>query len=79
MPSLGQRIKDLRTAKGITQRELGEFMGYKTTRSIQHLESDEHSLDHEGLIKLADYFGVSLDYLVGRSDDPGYRRPPGSA
>ena len=73
MPTFGDRIKELRTAKGITQRELGERMGYKTTRSIQHLEADEHSLDHEGLIKLADIFNVSLDYLVGRSDQPERR------
>jgi transcriptional regulator with XRE-family HTH domain len=73
MTSLGQRIKDLRIRDGITQRELGEFMGYKTTRSIQSIEAGNQSLDHHGLIKLADYFDVSLDYLVGRSDDPTRR------
>lgn len=70
MVSFGKRIKELREQKKLTQRELAELMGYKTTRSIQFLEADERTLDHKQLIALADYFDVSLDYLVGRSDDP---------
>jgi len=70
MASLGKRIKELRERKNLTQRELAEIMGYKTTRSIQFLEADQRSLDHYQLIKLADFFDVSLDYLVGRSDAP---------
>jgi len=45
-------------------------MGYKTTRSVQFIEADQRSSDHYQLIALADYFDVSLDYLVDRSDDP---------
>lgn len=70
MASLGNRIKELREQKNLTQRELAEIMGYKTTRSVQFLEADQRNLDHRQLIALADYFNVSLDYLVGRSDDP---------
>lgn len=70
MTALGKRIKKLREQKNLTQRELAEIMGYKTTRSIQFLEAGQRSLDHHQLIALADLFKVSLDYLVGRSDDP---------
>ncbi|OPX83412.1 MAG: HTH-type transcriptional regulator ImmR [Pelotomaculum sp. PtaB.Bin104] len=69
MATLGKRIKELREHKNLTQRELAEIMGYKTTRSVQFLEADQRSLDHYQLIYLADFFDVSLDYLVGRSDD----------
>lgn len=73
MLSLGKRVKELREERKLTQRELAEFMGYKTTRSIQFLEADERTIDYKQLIALADYFDVSLDYLVGRSDDPARR------
>ncbi|TCM89662.1 helix-turn-helix protein [Paenibacillus sp. BK033] len=68
MATLGSRLKELREKAGITQRELSEFMAYKTTRSIQRIEADESTIDHTQLIKLADYFNVSADYLLGRSD-----------
>lgn len=70
MASLGSRVKELRERKGITQRELTEIMGYKTTRSVQRIEADEQTIDNVQLAKLADYFGVSTDYLLGRTDDP---------
>jgi transcriptional regulator with XRE-family HTH domain len=70
MASLGKRIKELRELNNLTQRELAEIMGYKTTRSVQFLEAGQRNLDHHQLVALADFFDVSLDYLVGRSDDP---------
>lgn len=70
MATLGSRLKELREKAGITQRELSEYMAYKTTRSIQRIEADETAIDHTQLIKLADYFNVSTDYLLGRSDQP---------
>lgn len=68
MATLGSRIKELREKAGITQRELSEYMAYKTTRSIQRIEADDSTIDHTQLIMLADYFNVSADYLLGRSD-----------
>lgn len=73
MATLGSRIKELREKAGLTQRELSEFMEYKTTRSVQRIEADETTIDHTQIIKLADYFGVSTDYLLGRSDNPSVR------
>lgn len=68
--TLGQRVKELRENKGLTQLQLAGVLGLKTWRSIAYLEADQRSLDHQQLITLADYFEVSIDYLVGRTDNP---------
>lgn len=69
MATFGQRFKELRQAKGLTQTEIGEIFDLKL-RIIQYYEKDEKHPDFKGLITIADYFDVSLDYLVGRSDNP---------
>ena len=61
-------LRELRKEKKVSQRELGELLGI-SDRNIRFYESGEHRPDFEGLLKLADYFNVSLDYLVGRSDE----------
>lgn len=48
---------------------MGEYLGI-STRAYQYYESGERYPDFEGLLALADYFQVSIDYLVGRSDEP---------
>ncbi|MBD1373877.1 helix-turn-helix transcriptional regulator [Hazenella sp. IB182357] len=68
MSTLGQRIKQLREQQSLTQKELAEILDV-TVRTIQYVESDKRNLDNANLIILADYFGVSLDYLTGRSDE----------
>ncbi|MEK3836501.1 helix-turn-helix domain-containing protein [Paenibacillus sp. FSL R7-0128] len=68
MNVLGQRIKQLREERKVTQRELRDLLEYKETRSIQRIESGETLVDHEKLIKLADFFEVSADFLLGRTD-----------
>ena len=68
MPLLSQRLKSLRNEKGVTQRELAELLG-KTSRHYQDIESGKINVPALALIQLADYFDVSLDYLVGRSEE----------
>ena len=63
------RLKQLRTVWRATQKELGEYLGV-STRAYQYYEQGERYPDFEGLLALADYFQVSIDYLVGRSDVP---------
>ena len=63
------RLKQLRTVRRATQKELGEYLGV-STRAYQYYEQGERYPDFEGLLALADYFQVSLDYLVGRGDEP---------
>lgn len=70
MPTLGQRIKELREKFSITQKELASIIGFTSVRAIQYIEADKRGLDNNALITLADFFNVSLDYLMGRSDDP---------
>lgn len=62
------RLKELRQSKGITQKELARELGYANQQSIANYENGGREPRLQTLIKLADYFNVSIDYLVGRSD-----------
>ena len=66
------RIRELRKAKGITQVELAGSVNIKE-RQYQNLEAGSSKPSYDSLLALADYFDVSIDYLVGRSDDPARR------
>lgn len=61
---LSQRIHELRTARGINQVKLGEILGV-TKQSVSNWENDNIQPSIEILMKLAEYFGVSTDYLLG--------------
>ena len=69
MFNFGQHLKELRKAKGVTQKQLAIDIG-ASERGIQQYELGERKPTYDMLIALADYVNVSLDYLVGRSDDP---------
>lgn len=62
-------IKKLRIERKVTQRDIAEGIGVSPV-SIQRFEYGTVRPSLDTLIALADYFDVSLDYLVGRSDDP---------
>ena len=68
MPGFAVRIKELRQEKGLKQAEMAEFLGY-ILRHYQKVERGEINIPSLTLVKLADYFDVRLDYLVGRSED----------
>lgn len=70
MPQFSARIKALRKEKGVTQVEMAEFLGCKD-RHYQKIEYGEINIPSLTLVKLADFFGVSTDYLLGRSDNRG--------
>lgn len=72
MFDFGSHLKSLRASRGITQKQLGESIG-ASERGIQNYEIGARKPTYEMLIALADFFEVSLDYLVGRSDDPAVR------
>lgn len=61
------RLKKLRKSKGVTQQELANELRY-SQQVISNYEAGEREPQIQTLIKLADYFDVSIDYLVGRSD-----------
>lgn len=63
------RLSALRLKSKISQTQLGEIAGV-TQFAVSKMEKGERAASIEVLYALADYFDVSLDYLVGRSDDP---------
>ncbi|MCL2853536.1 MAG: helix-turn-helix domain-containing protein [Defluviitaleaceae bacterium] len=69
MPDFSDRLKELRKAKGLSQRGLGEAIGI-SERGIQNYELETNKPTSDIITKLADYFDVSADYLLGRSDNP---------
>lgn len=68
MKIFAKRLKELRKEKKIKQREMAEFMGVGL-RTYQYYESATHYPEIPGLIKLADFFKVSTDYLLGRTEE----------
>ncbi len=63
------RIKDLRKARRITQLKMAMDLNM-SQNTISRYESGEREPGIAELIRIADYFCVSIDYLVGRTDDP---------
>lgn len=61
------RLKELRKGKRLYQTDLAEMLGIQP-RQYQRYEYGEQSPSIESWIALADFYNVSLDYLVGRSD-----------
>lgn len=72
MKNYFERIKHLRISRGATQKQLAALLGM-TPNAYQKYEYGEREPTMDAFIALADYFDVSLDYLVGRSDDPTRR------
>lgn len=69
MSQVGKRLKMLRKSQKISQSLLAQKVGV-TQQAISYYESGKDIPALDTLIALADFFDVSLDYLVGRSDDP---------
>ncbi|HIR20260.1 MAG TPA: helix-turn-helix transcriptional regulator [Candidatus Pelethomonas intestinigallinarum] len=69
MPFFSQRIYELRKQRGLSQKELGEAVGL-SHKAISTIESGSRSTTIEKLVLLADFFGVSTDYLLGRREEP---------
>ena len=64
------RIKELREEKNLSQGRLAEIIE-TSQRNIGRWENGENEPSYSQLIKLANFFNCSLDYLVGREDDLG--------
>ncbi len=67
--TFSDRLIYLRKTRNVTQKQICEAINMSTT-GYQRYEYGEREPAYNNLISLADYFNVSLDYLVGRSDDP---------
>lgn len=69
MSNLSERLQELKQSKNLLQKNIAKDTGL-SLRAYQYYERGQSDPTSAVLIKLADYFDVSLDYLVGRSDDP---------
>lgn len=67
MANFSERLRELRRERGLKQREMAEICGMKL-RGYQQYEYQEGYPEVPRLVFLADYFNVSLDYLMGRTD-----------
>jgi len=63
---LGDRVRELRREKGLTQRDLAKMTGIT---SIGKIEVNEGTVSLKNLEKLANFFNCSTDYLLGRVDE----------
>lgn len=70
MIKFAERLRELRKERHVTQKDMGEILGIQL-RSYQCYESGDRRPDYEKLVALADYFDVTTDYLLGRSDVRG--------
>ena len=65
------RLKELRKNFGISQLKLAMDLNMNQN-SISRYENGDREADYATLIKLADYFNVSIDYLLERTDIPDF-------
>jgi len=69
MEKFSTRVKELRESRGLSQESLGKIIGVKRY-SVYTYEKGRNYPDIPRLIALADYFDVTTDYLLGRTDTP---------
>ena len=67
--TMAQRTRKCRTDRGLTQREAAIYCDI-TERAFQNYELMNREPKVEILVRIAEFFQVSLDYLVGLTDDP---------
>jgi transcriptional regulator with XRE-family HTH domain len=67
--NFSDRLKELRIDRGLTVRELASVFDVSPS-TISNYEQEYRRPDFETLGKFADYFDVSTDYILGRTEDP---------
>lgn len=76
MAIFSERLRQLRKKKDVGQKEVGALLGVSES-SIGKYEAGHRTPDPTALLKLAHYFGVSTDYLLGNDKDSlGNRKQP---
>ena len=66
-----RRIRDLREDKDLTQTQVAKILGMSQTGYSKY-ETGENDLPSSILIKLADFYNVSVDYILDRTSDPTF-------
>lgn len=67
---LGKRLEILRENKGWTKSLVARKLGIKTVSTYANWEYGIRQPDNEMLVKIANLYSVSIDYLLGRTDNP---------
>lgn len=62
-----ERLKELRKEKGLLQSELASALD-TTQRKVSYWETEKIEPDLASLWKISDFFGVSVDYLIGKTE-----------
>lgn len=62
------RLKFLREEKGLFQSDIAKFLGVSIS-AVGFYENEKRDMSPDTIVKLANYFGVSTDYLLGKSDN----------
>lgn len=66
-----KRIRDLREDNDLKQQDLADFLQC-TQVCYSHYENGRRDIPTDILIKLADYYNVSIDFLLGRTNNPTF-------
>ena len=64
---LGKKLRELRLEQGISQRRLGEMLGF-SNQAVSTWECGLREPDCDSLVELAKFFNVSVDFLLGLSE-----------
>lgn len=73
MPFISERLKALRASEGLSQKAVADAI-HIDERNYRRYENGETDPSVTNAAMIADYFGVSIDYLVGRTDKPEINR-----
>ena len=74
--SVQERLKDLRVERGLKLEELAEQTGISKSALGSYENDDYKEINHGSLLKLADFYQVSVDYLLGLSDNRAHENTP---
>ena len=69
MSKFANRLRELRKEKNVNQQKLSNYLGYGYT-AIANYESGRNEPSIDTICKIADYFDVTVDYLIGHEDNP---------
>ncbi|MCX8130907.1 MAG: helix-turn-helix domain-containing protein [Clostridia bacterium] len=65
--NLGKKLKDLREERKLSQTELSKQLNI-SQKSLSNYELDQREMDYETLKRISDFFSVSIDWLLGKSE-----------
>ena len=68
--TIGERMKDLRVEKGLTLEALGQQTGLSRSALGNYESGNFKDISPFAIATLAQFYGVSTDYLLGRTDNP---------